>query len=93
MRMAVTERAKKEGEMTDAITIRHSTEADQAALQQLAALDDRHPPQGEALLAFVDGELRAALPLGRGDTVADPFHLTGDVVQLLRFRARQELAA
>ena len=75
----------------DAITIRHSTDADRKALLRLAELDEAPQPTGEALLAFVGGELRAALPLERGSAVADPFHLTGDVVDLLRVRARQEI--
>ena len=80
--------------MNDTITIRRSTEADRAAIRRLAQLDDRDAPQGESLLAYVDGELRAAVSLlSRGGAVADPFHLTGDVVQLLRLRAEQEQVA
>lgn len=77
--------------MTDAITIRHSTEADRDAIVRLAALDSRGVPHGQALVAYVDGELRAAVPLARpAEAVADPFHLTRDVVELLSFRAAQE---
>ena len=77
--------------MNDAITIRHSTNADRNAILRLAALDDRDAPSGETLLAYVDDELRAVLPLDRrAEAVADPFHLTGDVLALLRLRARQE---
>jgi hypothetical protein len=79
--------------MTDAITIRHSREEDRVPIARLAALDDRPVPRGQVLLAFVEGELRAALPLGRGELVADPFHLTQQIVDLLRFRAGQELEA
>jgi hypothetical protein len=75
----------------DAITIRHSTHSDESAILRLAALDDRVAPHGEALLAYVGGELRAALPLDeRSEAVADPFHLTRHVVDLLRLRANQE---
>lgn len=77
--------------MERAITIRHSTAADRPALLRLAALDDRRPPHGEALLAFVDGDLRAAVPLEDGQPVADPFERTQEVVELLRLRAAQEL--
>ena len=77
--------------MKDSITIRHSTEADEREIRRLAQLDDRRAPKGASLLAYVDGELRAAVPLaGAGEAVADPFHLTGDVVELLRMRASQE---
>jgi hypothetical protein len=75
--------------MRDTITIRPSTYADESAIQRLAALDDRLPPQGDALLAFVDQELRAAMSLRGDGVVADPFHLTDELVELLRFRALQ----
>jgi hypothetical protein len=76
-----------------AITIRHSNEVDQAELVRLAQLDDRDVPAGDALLAYVGEELRAAVPLRGSGEIADPFHLTGDVIELLRLRARQERKA
>ena len=80
--------------MTENITIRHSTEADRRAILRLAALDDRIAPRGAALLAYVGEELRAALPLDKHyEAVADPFHLTGDVLDLLKLRATQERMA
>jgi hypothetical protein len=75
------------------ITIRHSDEVDRSELVRLAQLDDRDVPAGESLLAYVGGELRAALPLRGREPIADPFHLTGDVIELLRLRARQERQA
>ena len=48
--------------MHGAITIRHRTDDDGPAVRHLAQLDDRPAPQGDALLAFVDGELAAARP-------------------------------
>jgi hypothetical protein len=83
----------QEADMRDAITIRRSTEADAADVLRLALLDDRAAPKGDTMLAFVDGELRAAMPLTRHDgVVADPFHRTADVVNMLELRARQEAA-
>ena len=77
--------------LTD-ITIRHSTAVDRADLLRLAQLDEKEAPSGESLLAYAGGELVAALPLsGRSTPVADPFHLTNDVVELLRLRAAQEV--
>lgn len=78
--------------LQDAITIRRSTEDDGRAVHRLAQLDGREAPAGDSLLAYVDGELRAAMPLeGRkARALADPFYLTGDVIELLRLRARQE---
>ena len=79
--------------MTEPITITHSTEDDSQSLWRLAALDDRRAPRGPALLAYVDGELRAAVGLVDGHAVADPFHPTAELVEILQFQARQEVAA
>jgi hypothetical protein len=79
--------------MTDAITITHSTAADSEDVWRLALLDDRRAPAGPALLAYVDGELRAAVGLVDGQAIADPFHPTAELVEMLRFQARQEVAA
>jgi hypothetical protein len=79
--------------MTDAITITRSTAADSADVLRLALLDDRRAPAGPALLAYVDGELRAAVGLVDGRAIADPFHPTAELVEILRFQARQEVAA
>lgn len=79
--------------MTDAITITHSTAADSEDVWRLALLDDRRAPAGPALLAYVDGELRAAVGLVDGRAIADPFHPTAEVMEMLRFQARQEVAA
>jgi hypothetical protein len=79
--------------MTEAITITHSTAADSEDVWRLALLDDRRAPAGPALLAYVDGELRAAVGLVDGQAIADPFHPTAELVEMLRFHARQEVAA
>lgn len=79
--------------MNEPITITHSTEADAAQVWRLALLDDRRAPKGPALLAYVDGELRAAVGLRDGHAVADPFTRTAELVDLLRLQARQEVAA
>jgi hypothetical protein len=76
-----------EADMGNGITIRHSTRADLRKVAQLAALDSRHAPAGEMLLAFEDDELRAALGIESGHAVADPLHHTADLVALLRMRA------
>jgi hypothetical protein len=77
-------------DMSESITIRHSTQADASRLAELAELDGRRAPAGDTLLAYVDGELRAALGTVDGRVVADPFHLSDDVVRLLALRATQE---
>jgi hypothetical protein len=79
--------------MTEPITITHATEDNRQELWRLAALDDRSAPNGPALLAYVDGELRAAVGIVDGRAVADPFHLTAEIVEILQFQARREVAA
>jgi hypothetical protein len=79
--------------MSDSITIVQSTEAETPDLWRLALLDDRRPPKGPALLAYVGGELTAAVGLRDGQAVADPFRPTADIVDLLRLQARKEVAA
>ena len=78
--------------MNDPLIIRHES-ADVPPVWRLAALDDRRAPQGPALLAYVGDELRAALGLRDGQVVADPFHRTDDIVEMLRVEARYEEAA
>ena len=59
------------------------------AIRDLALLDGGVAPRGDTLLAFVDGDLRVAVGTD-GAVVADPFHLTADIVTLVRARADQE---
>jgi hypothetical protein len=74
--------------MTD-ITVRRSVAADRSELERLAALDSARPPTGPALVAEADSRMIAALPLGSGRPVADPFAPTAAVVALLELRAAQ----
>jgi len=74
---------------TEDITIRHVAEGDRTALERLAQLDSTEAPGGDALLAFVGSDLRAALP-ERGEPFADPFHRTAEILDLLRLRHDQE---
>jgi len=72
---------------SDAVVLRRAQESDTRALRRLADLDDGAPLAGDALLAEQDGQLRAAISLHSGRVIADPFHLTTDLVTLLRARA------
>jgi hypothetical protein len=72
------------------ITIRQASPLDGPALRRLAELDSGRAPPGEALLAYVDGELWAAVDVADGHAVADPFHPTEDVLRLVRLRATQQ---
>ena len=70
-----------------ALVLRPATAADTAALERLAALDSARPLTGEVVLASVGGEVRAALSLETGRSVADPFHHSLELVPLLRAAA------
>ena len=69
--------------------IRRTTPDDAAALQRLAALDSKKPLRGDALVAVVDGEPRAALSLSGDEAIADPFHPSAELVALLELRLAQ----
>jgi hypothetical protein len=74
--------------MTD-ITVRRAVASDRGELERLAALDSARPPGGPALVAEADSRMLAALPLGSGRPIADPFEPTAGVVALLKLRAEQ----
>jgi hypothetical protein len=78
--------------MTD-ITVRRSVAGDSSQLERLAALDSARPPTGPALVAEADSRMIAALPLGSGRPIADPFEPTAAIVALLELRATQMAAA
>lgn len=71
------------------VTLRYASAADADKLRHLAALESAHAPTGPALVAEVDGRLRAALPLDGGAPIADPFHRGVELIELLRIRATQ----
>jgi hypothetical protein len=75
--------------VSDRFTVRLASTADTAALMRLAALDSRPLPSGRLLVAEVGGELWAAVALDGPGAVADPFRPSGELVLLLRERARQ----
>jgi hypothetical protein len=77
-------------EAVESLTIRLVAPSDGAALRRLAELDSAPPPSAAPMLvAEVDGELRAALPLDGGRAIADPFRPTAELVAILAQRARQ----
>jgi hypothetical protein len=73
----------------DQVIVRYSTPADAPALARLAALDSARPLRGPALIAEADSRPLAALPLGSGRPIADPFEPTAELVALLELRAAQ----
>jgi hypothetical protein len=74
--------------MTD-FTVRRTVPGDRSELERLAALDSARPLTGPALVAVADSRLLAALPLGTGRPIADPFEPTAGIVALLELRAKQ----
>jgi hypothetical protein len=70
-----------------ALTIRRATAADAFALRRLAAIDSAAPPTGDVLLAEMGSELWAAVAINSDAAIADPFRPSGELVELLRFRA------
>jgi hypothetical protein len=69
------------------VTLRFGTPADAKRLARLASLDSSKPLAQPSLLAEVDGQFLAALGLTDGTVIADPFHHTADLIDLLRARA------
>jgi len=70
------------------VVLRRAQRQDANALDRLAALDGVRRPAGELMLAEVDGEILAAVPVAGGRAIADPFRPTADLVDLLRARTR-----
>jgi hypothetical protein len=71
------------------VTLRYAAAADAERLRYLAELDSATAPDGPALVAEIDGRIRAALPLDGGAAIADPFHRGTELLDLLRMRAAQ----
>jgi hypothetical protein len=71
------------------VTVRPSRPADESGLARLAALDSARPLRGPALIAEADSRMVAALPLGSGRPIADPFEPTAEIVAVLELRKRQ----
>ena len=75
------------------ITIRLAGSADARALRRLAEVDSAALPPDDFLVAEVGGEPLAALALGSGTVLANPFHPTAELTDLLRVRAERLRAA
>ncbi|MGH2982114.1 MAG: hypothetical protein ACRDKV_08745 [Solirubrobacterales bacterium] len=74
------------------ISIRTARAGDQATITRLSELDGHRRLQSSPLLvAELDGEVLAALPLDGGNAIADPFRPTADLVEMLELRAGQLL--
>ena len=62
---------------------------DERRLRRLAEVDSAAPLTGKILAAEQEGELRAPIALGSRRVIADPFHRTADLVELLLTRVAQ----
>ena len=71
------------------VTVRMADDGDAGAIARLAALDSAGFPPGPTLVAEVDGEPAAALPVAGGPAVADPFRRTAAAIEMLELRAAQ----
>jgi hypothetical protein len=71
---------------TAPITIRRAHPEEPGVLR-IAALDSARVPVAPLLVAEVDGHVRAALSLDDGQAIADPFHATRDLLDLLQAHA------
>jgi len=71
------------------VTIRRASTRDAAQLAELAAMSERRIPTGVILVAEVEDELVAAVPLDGGPPLSDISRPTADVIQLLELRSNQ----
>jgi hypothetical protein len=74
--------------ISEPVTIREAASADLPALRRVAERDSARMIERPAVVALSDGEVRAALSLSDGSVIADPFHRTAEIVELLRAHAR-----
>ena len=73
----------------NAFTMREAQAADGQRLGRLAELDSSRVPGGRMLIAELDDELVAAVPIAGGAAIADPMRATSALVSLLGLRAAQ----
>jgi hypothetical protein len=71
------------------VALRLCRVSDDGAISRLAALEERPEPHGRFVVAEVDGEIVAALPLAGGAPLRDPFARTAHLIRLLEMRAAQ----
>ena len=68
------------------ITLRRARDSDARALATLAELESQRLPDDEFLIGEVSGEPWVALGIGSGILVADPYHPTVELAELMRMR-------
>ena len=70
--------------MNDKIIIRQAHSADAEAVQRLAQLDSTKVPEGDLIVALVGDDIRAAVAREGGQSIADPFHYTEELVDAMK---------
>jgi hypothetical protein len=70
--------------MHDKIIIRRAHSGDAEALDRLAQLDSSRVPEGELIVALVDGDLRVAVPESGAAPIANPFHYTEELLDAIK---------
>jgi hypothetical protein len=75
------------------IRIRVAHEDDLSSIARVAGRDTSQSPAWPILVAEVGSEIRAAISLTDGEVVADPFHRTAELVDMLKIRASGASAA
>jgi hypothetical protein len=71
---------------TSSITIRRAHPEEPGVLR-VAALDSAKVPAAPLLVAEVDGQVRVVMSVHSGHSIADPFHPTIELLELLRAHA------
>jgi hypothetical protein len=71
------------------ISIRSARQDDYVELWRVASLDSALVPEEPLIVAESGGEVVAALSRTSGESIADPFRPTAELVELLRLRAGQ----
>jgi len=69
------------------ITIRAARAEDMGDVARVAGRDTEELPTGPLLVAKVSDDVRAAISLSDGTIIADPFHRTAELVEMLKIRA------
>lgn len=69
------------------ITIRAARAEDMGEVARVAGRDTGDLPAGPLLVAKVGSDVRAAISLSDGAVIADPFHRTAELVEMLKIRA------
>src|SRR5260221_8162016 len=91
VRSAFLHRATPDGPAIpdETVVLRLCTVHDDARIDHLAELEGRPPATGRHVVAEIGGTIVAALPLGCGSALADPFRYTQHLMPLLELRAKQ----